>query len=86
MEIMIGSGKVADFSDIFSVESHLGNGGEEFCDVFVMLASIQGDPAPCSKPLVDIDLKLRFSIRTQLSHQCQLEVLNKVLGLPVQRE
>ena len=49
----------------------------------------QGDPAPCFKPPVDIDLKLCFSIRegphnkTQLSHQCQQEVWNQVLGHPV---
>ena len=27
---------------------------------------IQGDPAPCSKPLVDIDLKILFKYRAPL--------------------
>ena len=30
----------------------------------VLDSRVQGDPAPCSKPPVDIDLKLRFSVRT----------------------
>ena len=36
-----------------------GGGRRDYCST-----KVQGDPAPCSKPPVDIDLKLRFSIRT----------------------
>ena len=53
----------------------------------LLTTNIQGDPAPCSKPPVDIELKLRFSIRTlyktKFSHQCQREVWKKVLDHPV---
>ena len=51
---------------------------------------MQGDQAGCSKPPVDIDVTCESCVlvqgpdtKTQLSHQCQREVWNKLLTLPV---
>ena len=57
------------------------------CNIFPPSLSIdclQGDRSGCLKPLVDTDLELRYSTKTQLSHQSQREVWNSVMCHPVQ--
>ena len=71
-----------DFVD--ALELHFNGAADgplEVCEPDLKLLEVHGDTAPCSKPPVDIYLKLRFcNCKTQLSHQWQKEVWNKVLG------
>ena len=54
--------------------------------------SLQGDNSACSKPPVDIAVKVAFFYKdlilhkTQLSNQCQREVLNKRNCHPIQNQ